>query len=177
MIVLYYRIFVEIHARSKKPVGSVKTPAAAEKALVIENTLQTSRLTGNGEQSEEGAVKNRRLIDKMKHQLPLITETDAVTNTGSGGSAVDEEDADGDDQDDSDIEHGECHVIKNEKTTEFEGTVKRAEEVPMRTLSPTPTPITGAAGITDGDLTTTTNGNSTSGYVTLARSTTSPCLY
>lgn len=144
MIFLYYRIFVAIHARARRQLGNSK-PAASQKALVIENTSQTSRLK-DVDVHGDGA-KNSKLIDKIKRELPLITENEGVTNNGSGGSGGDEEEAE-----DSDVERQvECQIIRNRQTTEF--TVKITDR-----LTPNSAEVD----------TTTTNGNADSGYVTAA---------
>lgn len=112
MVILYYKIFKAIHDRAKKAIGSRKTYSSStsetiKSAQVIENIAQTKKLREEAQQEEERVRANNRL----KAKLPLITETDAVTNTCSGGSH-DEED---DDEDKDEIEMVECHVIKNKR--------------------------------------------------------------
>ena len=173
MVLLYYRIFKAIHDRAKKPIGSVKTSGStvkSEKALVIENPSQTRLKSANSTDSEEGAgvsgpenVRNRRIIEKIRHDLPLITETDAMTNNGSGSVA--------DEDEDSDLERVECQIIKNEQTVEYNVNVNitrsQVGHPKQDRLTPTQDRLTPNA-ITDVDFTTTTtNGNTTdSGYVT-----------
>lgn len=158
MVFLYYRIFKAIHDRAKKPIGSGKPVASAKSAsksaLVIENISQTSRLKSDSPDMDSASQqRNTKIIDKIKKQLPLITETEPATNTGS-----DEQD---DFEADSDAERVECQIIKNAGASSEPDQFTVNLNIPER-LTPTPN--------TEPDNTTTsaTNGNPDSGYATTA---------
>ncbi|KAI1285973.1 Dopamine D2-like receptor [Halotydeus destructor] len=175
MVFLYWRIFRAIRDRAKKPIGSVKTPAVAagaDKALVIENKSQTTRLTRDTAGSPDtGSVggggslpRNKRLMDRMKRELPLITETDAVTNTGSYEGDEDMED------NSDEVDRIEGKVIRNEAALEYQMVpIKGSAQSFSAAATPQPPPgdrLTPSA-LSEKDMTTTTNGtNADSGYLT-----------
>ena len=94
MVILYYKIFKAIHDRAKKAIGSRKTYTntisdSYKSALPNENTEQNKK-----PQEEQAPSTNsiKPAINKdVKIKLPLIAETDAVTNTGSGSQNDEEE--------------------------------------------------------------------------------------
>jgi hypothetical protein len=126
MVILYYKIFKAIHNRAKKAIGSRKTYASTDSqtgksAQVIENISQTKRFQDDLQQTVDSgkATANSRI----KAKLPLITEMDAITDTGGSGKShgsQNDEDEDDDEKDDIPIEMVECHIIKNERAEEPE---------------------------------------------------------
>lgn len=120
MVILYYKIFKAIHDRAKKAIGSRKTYSsttsdAGKAALVIENTSQTRRFQDEVPAAADSSIPT--LNNKVKNKLPLITETDAFTVTAGSGSQEEEEDND-QEKDEVALEIVECHIIKNQQTTE-----------------------------------------------------------
>lgn len=160
MVFLYYKIFKAIHDRAKKSIGSRKTYStttseAGKMPLVIENTAQTRKL----QQEEVSQCElQANVVSKVK-RLPLITETDALTNMGSGSQADEEED----DKEESPPEIVECHIVKNERTQETEYILSvnrsRGEVAHKRTKDSSPSPL-------EVEITVGLNGNTNtdSGY-------------
>ncbi|KAL0878797.1 hypothetical protein ABMA27_003827 [Loxostege sticticalis] len=101
MMFLYYSIFKALRNRAKKQRAAKKPPIAgdtttgATAAIVIENVAQT-----------------RRLAETALHE-------DRPTNTGSGSNEDDHEDSFDKRSADLGADADECHVIPNDKSTEF----------------------------------------------------------
>ncbi|XP_004925963.3 dopamine D2-like receptor [Bombyx mori] len=101
MMFLYYNIFKALRIRAKKQRAAKKPPvsgdpaAGASAAVVIENVAQT-----------------RRLAETALHD-------DRATNTGSGSNEEDHEDSYDKRSADLEADADECHVIPNDKSTEF----------------------------------------------------------
>ena len=132
MVILYYKIFKAIHDRAKKAIGSRKTYTntisdSYKSALPNENAEQNKKPQEEQAPSTNSikpTINNKPTINKdVKIKLPLITETDAVTNTGSG-SQNDEEDYDEEDEkEEIPLEVVECHIVKDEQTDQTEYTL------------------------------------------------------
>ncbi|XP_034256891.1 dopamine D2-like receptor isoform X2 [Thrips palmi] len=139
MIVLYFNIYKALSNRARKAKAARKPNASdCRTDTVLENLAQTRRLA-------ETALGTSSLAAPTSSGL----EEERPTNTGSGSQ--DEDDDDIKDNDRSfDIE--DCHVIPNDKSTEFIlATVVEDASVVVATLTPTP--------MAD------PNGNNDSGYV------------
>ncbi|KAG6464680.1 hypothetical protein O3G_MSEX014668 [Manduca sexta] len=101
MMFLYYNIFKALRNRAKKQRAAKKPPVSgdpntgATTAVVIENVVQT-----------------RRLAETALHD-------DRPTNTGSGSNEDDHEDSFDKRSADLEADADECHVIPNDKSTEF----------------------------------------------------------
>ncbi|XP_063828759.1 dopamine D2-like receptor [Ostrinia nubilalis] len=101
MMFLYYSIFKALRNRAKKQRAAKKPPIAgdpttgATTAVVIENVAQT-----------------RRLAETALHE-------DRPTNTGSGSNEDDHEDSFDKRSADLEADADDCHVIPNDKSTEF----------------------------------------------------------
>ncbi|XP_049875208.1 dopamine D2-like receptor [Pectinophora gossypiella] len=131
MMFLYYNIFKALRLRAKKQ-REAKRPPVSEMttgvptAVVIENVAQT-----------------RQLAETVLHD-------DRPTNTGSGSNEDDHEDSFDKSALEADVD--DCHVIPNDKSTEFMlATVKEERDgTPHRKAKPTSVPDP--------------NGNNDSGY-------------
>ncbi|KAG8249236.1 dopamine neurotransmitter receptor activity, coupled via Gi/Go [Homalodisca vitripennis] len=99
MVFLYYSIFKALRNRAKKQKAARKPHLDMKPGIVIENVAQTRRL------AETTLVASSALV-------PTTSIDDAPTNTGSGSQ---EEDEDGERS--PGLE--DCHVIPNDKSTEF----------------------------------------------------------
>ncbi|RVE46651.1 hypothetical protein evm_008724 [Chilo suppressalis] len=101
MMFLYYNIFKALRNRAKKQRAAKKPPISSDpttgatQAVVIENVAQT-----------------RRLAETALHE-------DRPTNTGSGSNEDDHEDSFDKRSADLEADADECHVIPNDKSTEF----------------------------------------------------------
>ncbi|XP_075976867.1 dopamine D2-like receptor [Anticarsia gemmatalis] len=133
MMFLYYNIFKALRNRAKKQRAAKKPPVSgdpntgATTAVVIENVAQT-----------------RRLAETALHD-------DRPTNTGSGSNEDDHEDSFDKRSADLEADADECHVIPNDKSTEFMLATVAEEQAntPKRNIKqPIPDP----------------NGNNDSGY-------------
>ncbi|KAM3961538.1 LOW QUALITY PROTEIN: dopamine D2-like receptor [Aphomia sociella] len=132
MMFLYYNIFKALRNRAKKQRAAKKPPVSGEPttgattAVVIENVAQT-----------------RRLAETTLHD-------DRPTNTGSGSNEDDHEDSFDKRSADLEADADDCHVIPNDKSTEFmlATVVEETANTPKRNLIPAPDP----------------NGNNDSGY-------------
>ncbi|KAL0829115.1 hypothetical protein ABMA28_003969 [Loxostege sticticalis] len=128
MMFLYYSIFKALRNRAKKQRAAKKPPIAgdtttgATAAIVIENVAQT-----------------RRLAETALHE-------DRPTNTGSGSNEDDHEDSFDKRSADLGADADECHVIPNDKSTEFMLATVAEETGNIKTQSTDP------------------NGNNDSGY-------------
>ncbi|BES93515.1 receptor [Nesidiocoris tenuis] len=100
MVFLYYNIFKALRTRAKKARAARKPESEARPGMVIENVAQTKRLA----ETTLGASTLLPAGSSVDDERP--------TNTGSGSQ---DEDDDGDRSPGSD----ECHVISNDKSTEF----------------------------------------------------------
>ncbi|KAF6204823.1 hypothetical protein GE061_018986 [Apolygus lucorum] len=98
MVFLYYSIFVALRTRAKKQ-RAARKPESERPGMVIENVAQTRRL------AETTLVASALLPGSS-------VDDERPTNTGSGSQ---DEDDDGERSPGSD----ECHVISNDKSTEF----------------------------------------------------------
>ncbi|XP_052124471.1 dopamine D2-like receptor [Frankliniella occidentalis] len=154
MIVLYFNIYKALSNRARKAKAARKPNASdCRTDTVLENLAQTRRLA-------ETALGTSSLAAPTSSGL----EEERPTNTGSGSQDEDEDDMKDNDRS-FDIE--DCHVIPNDKSTEFilatVGDAKGQRRgsgsdkmigVVVATLSPTP-----LASMAD------PNGNNDSGYV------------
>ncbi|RWS27606.1 dopamine D2-like receptor, partial [Leptotrombidium deliense] len=108
MVFLYYKIFSAIHQRAKQGMSEKKahplSDASKRSALVIENTCNSTKLKDEIDNSDRKASTNHKILGKIKTKLPLIAETDTVTNSGKSLSA--------------DLDLIECKVISNKQTEE-----------------------------------------------------------
>ncbi|CAH2041767.1 unnamed protein product, partial [Iphiclides podalirius] len=101
MMFLYYNIFKALRKRAKKQRAAKKPPISGEPltgvttAVVIENVAQT-----------------RQLAETVLHD-------DRPTNTGSGSNEEDHDDSYDKRSADLEAEADHCHVIPNDKSTEF----------------------------------------------------------
>ncbi|RZF35626.1 hypothetical protein LSTR_LSTR005154 [Laodelphax striatellus] len=102
MVFLYYNIFKALRNRARKAKAARKTNIAELKpGIVIENVAQTRRL------AETTLVASSALVPTASS-----LEDERPTNTGSGSQDEDEE---GDRSPGSE----DCHIIPNDKSTEF----------------------------------------------------------
>ncbi|XP_068632286.1 dopamine D2-like receptor [Battus philenor] len=133
MMFLYYNIFKALRKRAKKQRAAKKPPVSGDPitgttAVVIENVAQT-----------------RQLAETALHD-------DRPTNTGSGSNEDDHDDSFDKRSADMEAEADDCHVIPNDKSTEFmlasvtEETTKKTKKSLKMQITPDP------------------NGNNDSGY-------------
>ncbi|CRK99667.1 CLUMA_CG012980, isoform B [Clunio marinus] len=101
MVFLYWNIFKALRTRAKKQRAARKHNISDLTAggSIIENIAQTKRLA---ETTMDGSSKSSK----------IIPEEERPTNTGSGSNEDEDENAGSPDADD-------CHVIVNDKSTEF----------------------------------------------------------
>ncbi|XP_067011481.2 dopamine D2-like receptor [Anabrus simplex] len=124
MVFLYYNIFKALRNRARKAKAARKPNLAEIKpGSVIENIAQTRRLA-------ETTLGGPTLL------APSSMEEERPTNTGSGSQEEDDDiDKDGDGTPGSD----DCHVIPNDKSTEFIlATVVEEAAVAATLASPAP---------------------------------------
>ncbi|XP_049700138.2 dopamine D2-like receptor [Helicoverpa armigera] len=134
MMFLYYNIFKALRNRAKKQRAAKKPPVSgdpntgATTAVVIENVAQT-----------------RRLAETALHD-------DRPTNTGSGSNEDDHEDSFDKRSADLEADADDCHVIPNDKSTEFmlATVAEESANTPKRNIKSQPIPDP--------------NGNNDSGY-------------
>ncbi|XP_054264647.1 dopamine D2-like receptor [Macrosteles quadrilineatus] len=98
MVYLYYSIFKALRNRAKKQKAARKPPVDMKPGIVIENVAQTRRLA-------ETSMVASALV-------PTTSIDDGPTNTGSGSQ-------DEDDEGERSPGSEDCHVIPNDKSTEF----------------------------------------------------------
>ncbi|XP_054167280.1 dopamine D2-like receptor [Oppia nitens] len=140
MVILYYKIFKAIHNRAKKSIGSRKTyttdtSESCKSAQVIENIAQTKRYELQAAAAAEAAARLAAANKLKTNKLPLITEmTDAVTNTGSGGSREDDDDDDDDDKDEIEMVES-CRVIRNKRAVDMMVTTDDTELRDLRAVN------------------------------------------
>lgn len=113
MVFLYYRIFKAIHARAKKSAAAKKAHRANLRPdTIIENVAHSKHLQGPGNK------KGRNVLCRYKETVTLCVSLEPdhpTTNTESGSQENEEEEAEVEEL----CPNTDCHVIRNDKSTEF----------------------------------------------------------
>ncbi|XP_049548004.1 dopamine D2-like receptor [Anopheles darlingi] len=149
MVFLYWNIFKALRTRAKKQ-RAARKPHVSEITAggsIIENIAQTKRLAET--QLHDGSTRSGSKI---------LPDEERPTNTASGSNEEDDENAGSPDIDD-------CHVIVNDKSTEFmlATVVEEAGNV-VAQITTTTTTAVGAGATTQQVLPSDPNGNHDSGY-------------